>query len=267
MNDICQFIPPKEHKSDLSFLHFVYETDLKNHKQPFVRSNYYMHVVFKGKAIFKTEGKSFSLNVGDVFITAPFQSYTLEADNNFSFMYISFNGDGALPLLNEHSVSKSNCVFIGLEHIISFWVESIRRIKPSNANTVTESVFLFTLSFIEGGQAERYDKIKDKFDSILDYINLNFTSSDLSLKKLADLFFYTEKHLSRLFTIRTGKKFTQHVNALRIDYSVRLLNEGKFTLDEIAVKCGYRDKVYFSKVFKKLTGKTPTEYSKEKITR
>ena len=263
MYDICQFIPPKDHPSELSFFHFVYEVEVKRLKQPFNHGNYYAQVVFRGNAILKTEGKSYSLTRGDVFFTQPYQSYTLDADNDFSFMYISFNGNGAFTLFQEHNIRKDNCVFHNLEQILPFWIESIRRIKPSNANTLTESVLLYTFSFIDGNRNERYEKIKDKFDSILDYLSLNCTSTDISLKKVADLFFYTEKHLSHLFVKKTGKKFTQYISELRIQYAVRLIKEGDLTLDEIAGRCGFRDKFYFSKVFKKIIGQTPTAYLHE----
>ena len=260
MNDICQFIPPKEYQSELSFFHFVYETEIKRLKQPFLHSNYYLHIVFKGNATLKTDNKSYDITRGDIFFTFPHQSHKIEAHDDFSYMYISFNGDGAARLMNQHSVKRDNFVFKNLDNVIPFWVESIRRIKPSNANTITESVLLYTFSFIEDVKTERFEKIKDKFDSILDYLNLNFTSTDLSLKKIADLFFYSEKHLSHLFVQKTGKKFTQHVNELRIKYAIDLLKERNLTLEEVSSRSGFRDKAYFSKVFKKITGKTPASY-------
>ena len=263
LNDICMFIPPKEHPTELSFFHFVYETEIKRLKQPFLHGNYYLHVVYKGSAVLKTEGKEYALAPGDLFFTYPYQSYTLDSDNDFTFMYISFNGDGAEALLKEHGVSKENVVFRNLTHIITFWIESIRRIRPSNANTLTESVLLYTFSFIDGENV-RFEKIKDKFDSILDYLNLNFTSSDLSIKKIADLFFYTEKYLSHLFIKKTGKRFTEYVTELRIQHAVCLMNEGGLTLDEVAARCGFSDKFYFSKVFKKTIGKTPSAYLSDK---
>ncbi len=263
MNDICQFIPPKDYPSELAFIHFVYEAELKKHKQPFVYRHYYVHAVFKGTAVLTTEGNAYPLKRGDVFFTHPYQSFTLDADDDFTFMYISFNGDGAARLLEEHDIRKNKCVFYNLEQILIFWIESIRRVKPSNANTLTESVLLYTLSFIDGGEIERFKKTGDKFDSILDYLNHNFTSNDISLRKVADIFFYTEKHLSHLFVKKTGNKFTQHINTLRVQYAVRLMEEGATDLYYIATRCGFSDKFYFAKVFKKIIGKTPTEYIKK----
>ena len=95
MSDICQFIPPKEHSSELLFFHFVYQTDVNRLKQPFLRENYYAHIVFKGNATLKTDGKFFSLKRGDVFFTLPYQSYSLDGEDDFSYLYISFNGGGA----------------------------------------------------------------------------------------------------------------------------------------------------------------------------
>ena len=260
MEDICRFIPPKKHQSELEFIHFVYETGIKRLVQPFSHIYYKIHIVFKGTATFKTEDKEIPLEKGDVFIAFPYQSYEITDDNDFCYFYISFAGNGAYPLLESVDVSKENNCFKGLDNVIDFWVDSIRRVNQNNANTLTESVLTYTLSFIANFHQKEKVKHKDKFDIIIDYVNHNFTSSDISLGKIGDIFYYTEKHLSYLFSKRLGVKFTQYINDLRINYAKRLIKNGDTNVGEIAAKCGYRDKFYFSKIFKKYTGDTPTEY-------
>lgn len=262
MEDICNFIPPKKHNSDLEFLHFVYETNIKRLTQPFIHLNFYMHIVFKGTAILKTDGKKFNIKSGDLFFTFPNQKFTIEADNKFTFLYISFNGTGALPLLSSFNISKENCIFYNFDNVIPFWASSVRRINQSNANVLTESVFMYTLSFIDTlNPHNKYNK-KDKFESILDYINHNYNSNDMSIKKISDIFFYNEKYLSSLFMKKTGMKFSQYLNKLRIQYATELFKNGETNILEISAKCGYTDQFYFSKVFKKITKITPSEYIK-----
>lgn len=266
MEDICRFIPPKKHQSELEFIHFVYETGIKRLQQPFSYFYFRINLVFKGTAILKVKNKQIPLKKGDVFFTFPYQNYEIAGDNDFCFFYISFAGDGALPLLESVNVSKDNNSFKGLENVIDFWVDSIRRVNTNNANTLTESVLTYTLSFIANFDKKEKAKQKDKFDIIIDYVNHNFTSSDISLGKISDIFYYTEKHLSYLFNKRMGVKFTQYINDLRIHYARRLIKNGNTNVGEIATKCGYTDKFYFSKIFKKYTGKTPSEFIQQNNT-
>jgi len=136
------------------------------------------------------------------------------------------------------------------------------RTLPVNANALTESVLMYTLSFINPGDGSAQAVENDKFDSILNYINYNYASVDMSVKRVAEIFFYNEKYLSMLFSKKTGTKFTDYINKLRIEYAIKLMNNGVQNIAEISSKCGFSDQFYFSKVFKKIMGKAPTEYIK-----
>ena len=261
MEDICNFIPPQERESNLEFIHFVYETNIKRHQQPFVRSYFHMNIVFKGTAVLKIADREFKLESGDVFFTFPDQSYFIDADNSFTFLYISFTGNGALPLLNSLNINKENCVYNNLSNTLQFWMDAIKRINRTNANVLTESVLMYTLSFINNNDDK--NQFNDKFDSIIEYINHNYTLQDISIGKIADIFFYTEKYLSSLFVRKTGVKFRHYLNNLRIQYAIKLIEEKNTDITDICFKCGYTDRFYFSKVFKKFTGKSPSQYIKE----
>lgn len=260
MDAICCFLPPKQHSSDLVFIHFVYETGIKRLRQPFIRTDYYLHLVFKGTANLKIEGRCIPLKRGDIFFTFPHQCCEIEYSDDFTFLYISFNGNSAQGLLKSLHISKDNCYFSDFEKVIDFWMTSIRRVTPVNANTLTECVLMYTLSYIDNSPEAEQGRRQDKFDSIIEYINHNFTSSDISLKRIADIFFYTTKHLSFLFSKRMGIKFTQYLNDLRINYAIKLMKTTDLSITDIAFKCGYSDRIYFSKVFKRVSGMTPKEF-------
>ena len=260
MIDICNFIPPKKHPSELEFIHFVYETGIRRLSQPFSHFYHRIFLVFKGSGTFKAEGKEIRLKKGDVFFAFSYQNYHIDFDDDFCYFYISFCGNGAIALLDSMGISRENCNYAVPSQVVDFWIDSIRRINPDNANTLTESVLMYTLSFVEKNGKKEKSKPKDKFDIIMDYIDHNFTSADISLQKIADIFYYTEKHLSYLFVSKMGVRFTKYINDMRINYACSLIKNGNTNIAEIASRCGYSDRFYFSKTFKKITGHTPSEY-------
>ena len=260
MEDICNFIPPKQHHSELEFVHFVCETGIRKLHQPFSHFFYRMVLVFKGTAVLNTEGKRIPVKRGDVFLTFPYQSYEIDYDDEFCYFYISFCGDGAGGLLESLDLTRERFRYTVPENVVDFWVDSVRRVNGNNANTLTESVLMYTLSYLETEERKESVKSKDKFDLIIDYVNHNFASHDLSLRKIADLFYYSEKHLSYLFTKRMGVRFTRYVSDLRIHYAAGLMKNGERNIAEIALKCGFSDRFYFSKAFRKQTGYTPSQY-------
>ncbi|MBQ2865577.1 MAG: helix-turn-helix transcriptional regulator [Clostridia bacterium] len=263
MIDVCNFIPPKNHPSELEYIHFVYETGIRRLRQPFSHFYNRMFLVFKGSGILKTADGRWEFKKGDVFFAFGYQNYEIEFDDELCYFYISFSGFGALPLLESMGIGRKNCRFAVPDEVTDFWVESVRRVNPANANALTESVLMYTLSFICQQSPVHKPARTDKFDMIVDYVNRNFTSPDLSLGKIADIFYYTEKHLSHLFVSRLGVKFTRYLTDLRMNHAVRLMKNGETNVAETAQKCGYSDRFYFSRQFKKHVGKTPTEYIKD----
>ena len=85
-------------------------------------------------------------------------------------------------------------------------------------------------------------------------------AGDLSLNTQAKLLDVNPSYLSTVFKKETGHTLTEYVTAKRIEHAVFLLNTTKMQIQTIAQYCGIPDICYFTKTFKKIIGKTPTEY-------
>jgi two-component system response regulator YesN len=57
--------------------------------------------------------------------------------------------------------------------------------------------------------------------------------------------------------------FVNYKTYLRIENAKKLLKAGNLNIEKISSSLGYTDSKYFSKLFKKMTGKTPQDYKKE----
>ncbi len=94
---------------------------------------------------------------------------------------------------------------------------------------------------------------------VLTQIDTNLTAN-LSLNTLASDLNVNPSYLSTLFKKETGNTLTEHVNRKRIDHAILLLNTTNMQIQTVAQYCGISDVNYFTKLFKKLIGKTPKEY-------
>jgi len=72
----------------------------------------------------------------------------------------------------------------------------------------------------------------------------------------------SQSHFSTVFAQETGITFTQYLTGLRIGKARELLAATDKRSSEIAFEVGYNDAHYFSYLFKKITGLTPSEYRK-----
>lgn len=88
----------------------------------------------------------------------------------------------------------------------------------------------------------------------------NHYQYDITRESVALQFNITPNHLSRLFQTHGNMTFSSYLTHVRIDRAKHLLRSYDLKLDEIAVRCGYRDTPYFCRVFKHLAKVTPAEY-------
>lgn len=97
---------------------------------------------------------------------------------------------------------------------------------------------------------------------VVNHINLNLTQ-DLSLKRLSAEYSVNASYLSALFKKEMGVTLTDYISQQRIRRAITLLNSSNLQIQDVASESGIYDVNYFRKLFKKVTGKTPTEYAKE----
>ena len=101
--------------------------------------------------------------------------------------------------------------------------------------------------------------IEDTIKKVEIYIQRNY-QKNLSQEFLSSLFYINRSYLSTLFKKRTGKKFVDYLNQIRISKSIELLTNTDKKMYQIARLVGYDNTKYFFRIFKKQIGITPEEY-------
>lgn len=106
------------------------------------------------------------------------------------------------------------------------------------------------------------DKYGELVKTIMKYVENNISDSKLTLKKIAEeQLFLNVDYVSRQFQKSTGKKFSQYLTEARIRKAKELLIEGDGKVSNVAAQAGYGENAqYFSQVFKKITGLTPSKW-------
>lgn len=112
------------------------------------------------------------------------------------------------------------------------------------------------VSLIEKARQSAYRK---EVVAAIDYIKKNY-STDISLKSVAQHVFVSESYLSRIFKEDMNKSFVEYLTEIRIKKAIELLKATDLPNYTIAEKIGYENINYFGRVFKKITGLTPTQY-------
>ncbi len=117
--------------------------------------------------------------------------------------------------------------------------------------------------FIQNTNSNKINTRSD-FDDVLSYIKEHL-HQELTVASLAAHYHLSADHFSRVFQQKFGMRPSKYIQATRIERSQTLLLTTNNTIDEIAEKTGWANTSYYTRIFKKTTGKTPGMFRKERL--
>ncbi len=134
-------------------------------------------------------------------------------------------------------------------------IKTVEQIKVE-----TRKVFASALDFRDGQTKNQYGAIIHQAKV---YIDQNYANADLSLGDVANRVNLSASHFSTIFSRETGGTFKEYLIEVRLEKAKELLKTTSLKAFEIAYKTGYSDPHYFSVVFKKYTGLSPTQFKQQ----
>lgn len=130
--------------------------------------------------------------------------------------------------------------------------------KSLSAIRILEILILLFRAYID----QRIDT-DDLVQSMILFLEESF-SQNIDGNLLEETFHYSFDYLNRRFKTVTGKTIFSYLREVRISNATRLLQLTSLSVSEIAQQCGFCDLYYFSRAYKKETGKVPTAVRKQK---
>lgn len=97
----------------------------------------------------------------------------------------------------------------------------------------------------------------EKYKELLRYISEEY--AHITFDEAAEYMCLSRPYFSKYFHRISGMTFTKYLNIVRVSAAAEKISEGRLTMTEIAVKCGFGTIRSFNRVFKELTGCSPTE--------
>lgn len=111
-------------------------------------------------------------------------------------------------------------------------------------------------------QAENHNFGSDRLTKVMHYLNTCYLKK-VELEKVAEVANLHPAAFCRYFKEKSGKSLSEFVNDKRISYACQLLIDGKLSVSQICYESGFNNLSNFNRLFKRSTGFTPSQYSKE----
>lgn len=128
---------------------------------------------------------------------------------------------------------------------------------------IVQDLILFLTHLLKVSVDFRSVSKRNVIEETLTYIDEHYSDPALNLKEVADYVLRNPAYLSHTLTQNYGQSFREIVGETRIYKAKELLTSTEESIQAIASHVGFKSPNYFSRVFKKSTGKTPGEYRKE----
>jgi len=255
--NICKFISPSVTEG-LRVINFILESDRQTMRELTTLGQYRAILVLQGEGIFWFNEMPVSFCPGSLVFGFRQERFTTCCEGACEYMYISFDGARAAELLKRFAVDRQNRSFGGFDGLLPLWRDSLFRASSQTIDLAAESMLLYTFSRLTAEASERGDLINRMVELSEEYFN----DPELSLSEIAGELGYNAKYLSGMFKEKMGIGFTEYLRTLRLKYAISLFEHGIDSVRNVALLSGFSDPLYFSTVFKKEIGVSPTEYKK-----
>lgn len=258
-NNICKFIIPS-YVEPLTVSLYVKETDLAAMKTPYHLPQYRIALIMQGEGTFAFSEYKETVKKGDIIFGFKDEEMILLDGKSITYLYIDFIGSRADELIKRFGISPLARKKEGFDGLIPLWEESLLRASDNNVDLATESVLLYTFSRF----TESVNENNALVEQIVKLTEENFSTFSLSISEISKNLSYNPKYVSHIFKQRMGINYSEYLTKIRLKHAVTLLDFGLDSVKNVALLSGFSDPLYFSTVFKKQIGVSPTVYLRNK---
>lgn len=231
------------------------------------RADYHLLYVESGEMICQIDGSSQKLYPGGYVLYFPNERQMYEQNGGVCY-WVHFSGTAAQEVITDAGLKRNRC-FCGdkpYKPIIDSFEKMIYRyITDGHGNDLALSAELISLlsSFKYYAQERKHPAIDERLRTVITYLNKHFFEK-LSIDHCAQMLCLSSGRFAHIFKDSTGVSPYAYVLNLRMEKAAELLALSNVPVGEIGEKVGFDNPLYFSKMFKKQYGVSPTTFRKEK---
>lgn len=257
--------------------------------KPHSHDYYELFYVYSGSCVYYFQDTSFHLHKGQFLILSPHTQHRIIMDGYGLGLTINVKKstfqNTFRTLLNEHNLLSdffahtlydtqvSNYITFNIENTLEYNYLIQQIFDESNSienysNMICVSLLnLFFGKLLQdfGKSIHMYKDVKNAsfntaFPMMLKYVQSNYRT--ITLPKMSQIFHYNESYISSLFKKYLNENFSVVVQNLRLEDAKKILETTNYNLEKISEIVGYDSVDYFSRIFKKKYGISPSQYRK-----
>lgn len=239
-------------------------------------SSYLFFIVVSGTGTLTYKEETRQLNKGDCgFIDCKYFYAHQSSQNLWTLKWVHFYGENMMGIYDKYIERGGSFSFYSAHNEeYEKLIDEIYEIANSSSYIkdmyIAEKLMKILTLLMEDswnpkGESKRKTvgaSKKDDIKMVKDFLDMHYREK-IVLDDLAGTFFINKFSLERLFREYYGYSINNYVMNVRITHAKELLRFSSYNMEQIALEIGINDSNYFSRVFKKIEGVTPSEYRKK----
>lgn len=219
-----------------------------------------LSIRLQGDTDFIVGDKSYHAAKGDIAYVPAYVQYLHKANRNEHVYVIHFTSN-----------NQSKEIEIFTPKNVALFVDLFQNMHRKCTNKMPGYLFSVTASFYKilelmHLQAEdSQSTVMKNFRNALEYIHLNYTNENLTVRQLAEMTHVSETYFRNIFNENMQMTPLKYIQNLRFSLADELLKSQYYSISEIAQLCGFTDPKYFSTAYKKERGYSPSDIKKKEI--
>lgn len=239
--------------------------------RPRGRLDYQLLYIAAGKAHFHFDGKEQIVTAGHMVLYRPKepQKYEYYGEDQTEVYWVHFTGGNVKNILRSYGLTDDKRVFycgsgLDYQNLFRTMINELQMCKE-NYEEVLETylrlIFIMLKRYFANATKADNARVVEEIDKATMYFNEHY-SEDISIDEYAQNNHVSVSWFIRNFKQCTGSTPMQYILSKRIYNAEILLHDSTYNVTEIAEIVGYDNPLYFSRIFKKVKGISPSEYRK-----
>lgn len=221
---------------------------------PLARTCYVLHFVVSGCGTFRTEGREYKVNSGEIFVIRPFDEtyYQADEENPWNYIWIGFDTSSSLPLDLPDVISCPEALKVFQD------MKNCESMEQGRSAYLTARLWdLFSLLL------DKEPLSPDYTESTLACIHAEYMSG-ITIEEIANRLNLDRTYLYTLFKKKTGVSPKEYLQNYRLNIAASMMVDKGKSVSVAAFSVGYPDIFSFSKAFKRKFGLSPKKYVEHK---